>query len=93
MEPQYAAPAPRPAYTAEVPTPAAPLPDQPETTLVFKDGRAPQQVQSYAVTRTTLYVLDGARRREIPLSQIDLPATQQTNRDAGVDFNVPAGAK
>jgi hypothetical protein len=80
----------RPAYQPEAP--AAPdLPEQPEVTLLFKDGRQPVQVQNYAVTRTTLYVLDGPRRREIPLDQLDLPQTEKTNRDAGVDFDVPVG--
>ena len=49
-------------------------------------GCLPQQVQNYAVTRTTLYALDGARRREIPLDEIDLPQTEKTNRDAGARF-------
>lgn len=86
------APPSRPAYQPEAPA-ATPIPDQPETTLLFKDGRPPQQVQNYAVTRTTLYVLDGARRREIPLDEIDLPQTEKTNRDAGLDFEIPAGAE
>ncbi len=97
-------PAPDEAYQqAYAPLPARPLyepqaaaspavPDQPEITLLFKDGRPPQQVQNYAVTRTTLYVLDGERRREIPLDEIDLPQTEKTNRDAGLDFEIPAGA-
>jgi hypothetical protein len=68
-------------------------PDQPEVTLLFKDGRPPQQVQNYAVTRSTLYVLDGGRRREIPLDELDLPQTEKANRDAGLDFEVPAGAE
>lgn len=71
--------------------PSAPPADQPEITLLFKDGRPPQQVQNYAVTRTTLYVLDGPKRREIPLDDIDLPQTEKTNRDAGLDFEIPAG--
>jgi hypothetical protein len=86
------APPPRPAYQPEAAAPA-PIPDQPETTLLFKDGRPPQQVQNYAVTSTTLYVLDGERRRAIPLSEIDLPQTQKTNRDAGLDFEIPTGAE
>jgi hypothetical protein len=86
------APAPRPAYQPQASAPA-PIPDQPETTLLFKDGRPPQQVQNYAVTSTTLYVLDGERRRAIPLNEIDLPQTEKTNRDAGLDFEVPAGAE
>jgi hypothetical protein len=87
----YGQPA-RPAYQPQAPAVAA-IPDQPETTLLFKDGRPPQQVQNYAVTSTTLYVLDGERRRAIPLDEIDLPQTQKTNRDAGLDFDVPAGAE
>ncbi len=86
------APPPRPAYQPQAAAPA-PIPDQPETTLLFKDGRPPQQVQNYAVTSTTLYVLDGERRRAIPLDEIDLPQTEKTNRDAGLDFEIPAGAE
>ena len=84
---------PRPPYEPQAAAPAAEVPDQPEITLLFKDGRAPQQVQNYAVTRTTLYVLDGAKRRDIPLDEIDLPQTEKTNRDAGLDFEIPAGAE
>lgn len=77
------------------PQPSAPvnLPDQPAVTLYFKDGRAPEQVQNYALTQTTLYVLNGSRRREIPLDAIDLPQTEKVNREAGVDFDVPAGVE
>lgn len=61
-------------------------------TLVFRDGRAPEQIHNYLLTRTTLYVQD-ARRREIPLNQLDLVATQRVNQDAGVDFRVPEEAR
>jgi hypothetical protein len=80
----------RPPYQPQAAA-SAPVPDQPEITVLFKDGRPAQQVQNYAVTRTTLYVLDGERRREIPLDEIDLPQTEKTNRDAGLDFQIPAG--
>jgi hypothetical protein len=86
------APPPRPAYQPEAAAAPA-VPDQPEITLLFKDGRPPQQVRNYAVTRTTIYVLDGERRREIPLDEIDLLQTEKTNRDAGLDFEIPAGAE
>jgi hypothetical protein len=79
----------RPSYQGDS-AGSADLQEQPQVTLVFKDGRPEQVVQNYAVTRTTLYVLDGARRREIPLDQLDLPQTEKTNRDAGVDFEIPA---
>jgi hypothetical protein len=87
-QPQYPPP-PRAVYQ---PTASEPAPDQPKVTVLFKDGRAPQQVQNYAITQKTLYVLDGERRHEIPLDQIDLPRTVTANREAGVDFEVPAAA-
>ncbi len=74
------------------PGPVEPLPQAP-VTLVFKDGHS-LQVRNYAVTKTTLYVLDDAasgRRPEISLDQIDVSATERANRAAGVDFDVPAG--
>jgi hypothetical protein len=79
----------RPAYQGDS-TGSTDLQQPPQVTLVFKDGRPEQVVRNYAVTRTTLYILDGAWRREIPLDQLDLPQTEKTNREAGVDFEVPA---
>lgn len=79
----------RPAYQADAAAPAD-LQEPPPITLIFKDGRPEQVAQNYAVTRSTLYVLDGSRRREIPLDQLDLPRTEKANRDAGVDFEVPS---
>jgi hypothetical protein len=57
-------------------------------TLIFKDGRPPEQIHNYILTRTTLYVRD-QRRHDIPLDQLDLAATQKVNLDAGVDFQLP----
>jgi hypothetical protein len=68
-----------------------PLPAQESedaVTLVFKDGRPPEQIHNYILTRTTLYVRD-ERRHDIPLDQLDLAATQKVNLDAGVDFQLP----
>jgi hypothetical protein len=61
-------------------------------TLVFKDGRPPEQIDNYLLTRTTLYVLD-QRRRVIPLDELDLVATGKVNHDAGVDFHLPDSHK
>jgi len=77
----------RPAYQG--PSEFAPVHPQPATTLIFKDGRAPAQVHNYALTGNTLYALDGDTRQEIPLSAIDVPATIEANRQAGVDFALP----
>jgi hypothetical protein len=62
---------------------------QPTTTLIFRDGRTPVQVHNYALTANTLYALDGDTRQEIPLSLLDVPATMEANRKAGVDFALP----
>jgi hypothetical protein len=58
------------------------------TTIVFKDGRPPEQIRNYALTQTNLYVMD-QQRRDIPLDQIDLAATEKANRAAGIEFQVP----
>jgi hypothetical protein len=73
------------------PGPVEPLP-QAAVTIVFKDGHS-QQIHNYAMTKTTIYVLDDAasgRRPAIALDQIDVSATERTNRQAGVDFAIPA---
>jgi hypothetical protein len=61
-------------------------------TLLFKDGRPPEQIHNYLLTRTTLYVRD-QQRRDIALDQLDLAATQKVNHDAGVDFQLPLTSK
>jgi hypothetical protein len=70
----------RPPYTGEGARPAV--------TLIFKDGRPPQQAYNYMLTATTLYVLDDGRQT-IPLRDLDLAAMGDANREAGIDFRVP----
>ena len=77
----------RPLYQG--PGTLAPVHAQPATTLIFKDGRTPVQVHNYALTASTLYALDGESRQEIPLSLLNVPATVEANRAAGVDFALP----
>ena len=74
-EPSYAAPQPAPNAEGAV-------------TIVFKNGRPSEQIHNYALTRTTLYVLD-QRHQDIPIEDLDLAATEQANRDAGIDFQLP----
>ena len=57
-------------------------------TLVFKDGRPPEQIRNYLMTTNTLTVLD-QHRRDIPVDQIDLKATAEVNLQAGVEFSLP----
>ena len=77
----------RPSYLG--PTESAPVSAQPATTLIFKDGRPPVEVHNYALTAKTLYALDGDTRQEIPLSVLNVQATVEANRAAGVDFALP----
>lgn len=70
---------------------AAPAPvsaDEEPVTLIFKDGRTPEQVHNYLLTRTTLFIADQPKR-SIPIDQLDMDATERVNRDLGVDFQIP----
>ena len=88
----------QPVYRSQdAPPPPAPSEPSPRAalTLIFKDGHS-QQVHNYAMTRTKLYVLDDAvsgRTPEIALNTIDLQATEETNRQAGVAFSIPVSVK
>jgi hypothetical protein len=91
----YAYPAPPPGYEVyPQPAPAEPLmqyvPSSATTViLIYKDGRPPEQIQNYLATRSTLTILDGGRRREVPLTDLNIPATISANRQTGVDFELP----
>jgi hypothetical protein len=79
-EPSYA---PR-SYVQPLPNPGP----ENAVTLMFKNGRPSEQIHNYALTRTTLYVLD-QHHQDIPIEALDLAATEQVNRDAGIDFQLP----
>jgi hypothetical protein len=96
-ESAYAYPEAPPAYPprAPQPTPAAPqmhyVPGSADTvTLIFKDGRPPEQIKNYLATKKTLTIIDGNRHREIPIADLDVAATIQANRETGVGFQLPA---
>jgi hypothetical protein len=75
-----AAPAPPPAET--------PVPDQPQTLLVFKDGHQ-LEVQNYAVIGDTLYDLTPGHHHKIALDELDLTSTAKQNDERGIDFRLP----
>jgi hypothetical protein len=79
-----------PAYAYAHPAPAAE--NEAAVTLVFKDGRPAEQIHNYILTRDTLYVGD-RHPIQIPVDQLDLDATVKANREAGVDFRLPAGSR
>jgi hypothetical protein len=89
-QPPPSPPAYRPSYGQPNPSPAPE--SEAAVTLVFKDGRPPEQIHNYMLSRSTLSVLD-KHHREIPVDQLDLAATEKVNRDAGVDFRLPSDSK
>jgi hypothetical protein len=58
------------------------------TVLVFRDQHQ-QEVQNYAIADGTLWVLSAQYTKKIPLSELDLDATQKANDDRGVEFQMP----
>ena len=80
---------PRPAYTGSIP---APEPEQ-AITVIFKNGsRAPESIQNYLMNSKTLTDLDRQHYEQIPLDQIDIAATEKTNRAHGLEFQVPTAS-
>jgi hypothetical protein len=67
--------------------------DHPAITLVFRDGRPPEKVRSYALTGSSIFVAEPGHQRKIPVADLDLPATIEQNRQAGVDFQLPGNSK
>jgi len=61
----------------------------PATVLVFRD-RHQQEIQNYAIVGQTLWNFAPQRTQKIPLSELDLPATEKANDDRGLTFKVPA---
>ena len=97
--PSYSSPAISPAAPAAAPAPA-PSPEMQyvpgsadKVTLVFKDGRPPEEIQNYLATASTITVLEGHHHRLIRVSDLDLPATLKANQQTGVDFQLPGAAK
>jgi hypothetical protein len=89
--PQYSEPYASPGQPEAPPYPQASAPAESEdaVTLIFKDGRPPEQIHNYALTRTTVYVIRDGRRHDIPVSDLDLAATERANHDAGISFQLP----
>jgi hypothetical protein len=65
-----------------------PVPAQPASVLVFKDGHR-LELQNYAIVGDTLYDFTPGHQRRIALSQLDLKATADANESAGIEFQVP----
>ena len=77
--------------TAPKPEPEQAAVKQPQTVLVFKDGRK-LDVENYAIVGGTLYDLSAGRTKKVALAELDLEATVKQNDDRGVEFRVPAAS-
>ena len=72
---------------ASAPALAGPL------TVIFKDGRAPEEMRNFMLTAKSLTDLDADRYEQIPLDQIDLAATARANRASGLEFRIPGASR
>lgn len=77
---------------AQQPAASTPLQYEPALALIFKDGHT-QMIRNYVLTPRDIILMDNAasgRIPRIPLSDLNLPATQQAARKAGLDFSLPS---
>jgi hypothetical protein len=70
--------------------------EPPPATLVFRDGHR-EQSSDYSIVSGVIYArgdywTNGYWTKEIPVSQLDLPATFKANQEHGVVFRLPAAA-
>lgn len=65
-----------------------PEPAAPSTVLVFRDGHQ-LEIANYAIVGDTLFDLTPGHSRRVPLSELDVNATQKQNDDRGTDFRLP----
>ncbi len=82
--------APEPERQPEASEPVEPPPaaDQPQTLLVFRDGRQ-VEVQNYAIVGDTLLDLTDGHRRKVAIADLDVEATAKQNDERGIDFRLP----
>ena len=85
----YAQRDPAPARRAPEAQPQQQVEDTPPTVLIYRDQHK-QEIQNYAIVGDNLWNFTGGGRRKIPLSELDIPATQKVNDDRGVSFTVPS---
>lgn len=76
------------------PSPSGPSPDPilPATVLVFRDQHQ-QEIRNYAIVGQTLWNFAPQHTQKIPLSELDLAATEKANDDRGITFSVPSSGE
>lgn len=70
----------------------APDPVLPTTVLVFRDQHQ-QEIGNYAIVGQTLWNFSPQHTQKIPLSDLDLAATEKANDDRGITFRVPSAGE
>jgi hypothetical protein len=80
----------------EAPTPATasapvPLPAEPATVVVLRTGKQ-FETTNYAIMDDTLWNFSAKPLQKIPLTSIDVAASQKANAARGVDFSAVADA-
>ena len=60
----------------------------PPTVLIFRDQRK-QEIRNYAIVGQTLWNFASQRTEKIPLSDLDLPATDESQRRPRLDIPRP----
>lgn len=74
---------------AQLQAPPPPQSQSAATVLIFRDGHQ-LEIQNYAIVGQTLWILDQRNSSKIPLSDLDLDATQKENRSRGLRFVTPS---
>ena len=67
--------------------------EPPPTTFIFRDGHQ-EQSSDYSIISGVIYTrgdywTSGSWSKQIPLAQLDLPATVKANQDRGAPFRLP----
>jgi hypothetical protein len=78
----------------QAPAPASspvPLPSEPPTVIVLRDGQQ-FETTNYAIMDETLWNFSAKPLQKIPLTSIDVVASQKANAKRGVDFSAVADA-
>lgn len=71
---------------------SAPPHNEPQLTLIFKDGHT-LTIRNFVLTPSEVIVMDDASSGRIPrisLSELNLPATEKAANQAGLDFSPPS---
>ena len=61
----------------------------PNTVIVLRNG-SQLSVRNYAIIGPTMWILNESTAKKIPLTDLDIPATEAANVKNGIDFRLPS---